>query len=111
MLAFGRALMSEPRFLLLDEPSMGLAPVMTDVVLSKVAEPAASGLGIVMVEQNADAGLDVADHVVALARGSVVQAGVAAGARDHASLLRAFLGEAALEPAPRPRARGGSTTE
>ncbi|GAA1853422.1 ABC transporter ATP-binding protein [Pseudonocardia ailaonensis] len=105
MLAFGRALMSEPTVLLLDEPSMGLAPVMTDVVLGKVAELAATGLGVLMVEQNADAGLDIADQVVAVARGSVVYSGDAADARNHASVLRAFLGEAALAPAAESGAR------
>ncbi|GAA3759262.1 ABC transporter ATP-binding protein [Plantactinospora mayteni] len=96
MLAFGRALMSQPRVMLMDEPSMGLAPVVVDSILAKVREMADSGIGILMVEQNADAGLDVADHVVAIARGEVVFSGVAGDARSHASVLRAFLGEAAL---------------
>ncbi len=55
-----------------------------------------SGIGILMVEQNAEAGLDVADDVVAVARGEVVCAGPATEARNNASVLRAFLGEAAL---------------
>jgi branched-chain amino acid transport system ATP-binding protein len=96
MLAFGRALMSQPKVMLLDEPSMGLAPVVVDSVLEKVRAMADGGIGILMVEQNAEAGLDVADEVVAIARGEVVYSGPAAEARDHASVLRAFLGEAAL---------------
>jgi len=96
MLAFGRALMSQPKVMLLDEPSMGLAPVIIDSIITKVREMADSGIGILMVEQNAEAGLDIADDVVALARGSVVYTGPASDARNNASVLRAFLGEAAL---------------
>jgi branched-chain amino acid transport system ATP-binding protein len=96
MLAFGRALMSQPKVMLLDEPSMGLAPAVVDSILAKVREMADSGIGILMVEQNAEAGLDVADDVVAVARGEVVYSGKASEARNHASVLRAFLGEAAL---------------
>ncbi len=96
MLAFGRALMSQPTFMLLDEPSMGLAPAIVDSILAKVRQMADSGIGILMVEQNAEAGLDVADDVVAVARGEVVYGGPAAEARNNASVLRAFLGEAAL---------------
>jgi len=96
MLAFGRALMSQPKVMLMDEPSMGLAPVVVDSILEKVRQMADDGIGILMVEQNAEAGLDVADDVVAIARGEVVYTGPAGDARNHASLLRAFLGEAAL---------------
>jgi branched-chain amino acid transport system ATP-binding protein len=96
MLAMGRALMLNPEILLLDEPSMGLAPLVVDTIFEKVRAMADAGIGILMVEQNAEAGLDVADEVVALARGEVVYSGVAGEARNHASVLRAFLGEAAL---------------
>ena len=96
MLAFARALMSQPKVILMDEPSMGLAPVVVDSILVKVRELADSGIGVLMVEQNAEAGLDVADHVVAVARGEVVYSGAVNEARNNASVLRAFLGEAAL---------------
>lgn len=96
MLAFGRALMSQPKVMLMDEPSMGLAPVIIDSIMAKVREMADDGIGILMVEQNAEAGLAVADEVVAVARGEIVYTGPAADARNNASLLRAFLGEAAL---------------
>jgi branched-chain amino acid transport system ATP-binding protein len=99
MLAFGRALMAQPKVMLLDEPSMGLAPVVIDSIISKVRAMADSGIGILMVEQNAEAGLDIADEVVAIARGAVVYTGPAADARNNASVLRAFLGEAALADA------------
>jgi branched-chain amino acid transport system ATP-binding protein len=96
MLAFGRALMAQPRVVLLDEPSMGLAPAMVESVLGAVREMAESGIAVLLVEQNAEAGLAVADEVVAMARGEVVFRGPAELARSHASVLRAFLGEAAL---------------
>ncbi|RFU19115.1 ABC transporter ATP-binding protein [Geodermatophilus marinus] len=96
MLAFGRALMSSPRVILLDEPSMGLAPTMVESVLGAVRDMADAGIAVLLVEQNADMGMEVADSVVAMARGEVVFAGAAAEARSNASVLRAFLGEAAL---------------
>jgi len=96
MLAFGRALMSQPRVMLLDEPSMGLAPAVVDSIAESARAMADSGIGILMVEQNAEVGLEVADDVVIVARGEVVFAGPAATARSHSSVLRAFLGEAAL---------------
>jgi branched-chain amino acid transport system ATP-binding protein len=96
MLAFGRALMSSPRVMLLDEPSMGLAPTMVESVLGAVREIADSGIAVLLVEQNAEGGMEVADEVVAMARGEVVFTGPVAQARSNASVLRAFLGEAAL---------------
>jgi branched-chain amino acid transport system ATP-binding protein len=96
MLAFARALMSQPRAMLLDEPSMGLAPAVVERVAESVRAMADSGIGILMVEQNAEVGLEVADDVVVVNRGESVFAGTAEAARSHASVLRAFLGEAAL---------------
>ncbi|HEY3259375.1 MAG TPA: ABC transporter ATP-binding protein [Pseudonocardiaceae bacterium] len=96
MLAFGRALMSQPKVMLLDEPSMGLAPAVVEAVAANVRTMADSGIGILMVEQNAEVGLEVADDVVIVARGEVVFSGPASAARSHASVLLAFLGEAAL---------------
>ena len=96
MLAFGRALMSSPEVMMLDEPSMGLAPTMVDSVLGAVRDIADSGIAVLLVEQNAEVGLEVADEVVAMARGEVVFSGPAAQARSNSSVLLAFLGEAAL---------------
>jgi branched-chain amino acid transport system ATP-binding protein len=96
MLAFGRALMAQPKVMLMDEPSMGLAPAVVDTTLTKVREMADSGLAVLMVEQNAEAGLRVADRVVAIARGEVVYSGPVDEARDNTAVLRAFLGEAAV---------------
>ena len=75
MLAFGRALMSSPKVMMLDEPSMGLAPTMVDSVLGAVRDIANSGIAVLLVEQNAEVGLEVADEVVAMARGEVVFSG------------------------------------
>ena len=97
MLAFGRALMSQPRLMLLDEPSMGLAPTMVDRVLGSVRTMADEGLGILMVEQNADAGLRIADDVVVVNRGETVWTGSAAEARGNKAIVHAMLGEAALD--------------
>lgn len=99
MLAFGRALMSRPRLMLMDEPSMGLAPTMVDRVLTSVRTMADAGIGILMVEQNADAGLRIADSVVVVTRGETVWSGPAAEARDNNAILHAMLGEAALDGA------------
>jgi branched-chain amino acid transport system ATP-binding protein len=96
MLAFGRALMSSPRAIMLDEPSMGLAPTMVESVLGAVRGMADAGIAVLLVEQNAEMGLEIADEVVAMARGEVVFSGPAAQARSNASVLLAFLGEAAL---------------
>ena len=99
MLAFGRALMSQPRLMLMDEPSMGLAPTMVDTVMSSVKAMADSGIGILMVEQNADAGLELADTVVIVTRGETVWTGTAADARGDKAIVHAMLGEAALDDA------------
>jgi branched-chain amino acid transport system ATP-binding protein len=96
MLAFGRALMSQSRYVLMDEPSMGLAPAVVERVLTTVREIADSGIGVLMVEQNAEAGLRVADDVVAISQGEVGFRGDVAEARADRAILRAFLGESAL---------------
>ena len=96
MLAFGRAMMSQPKVVLLDEPSMGLAPGMVDRVMSRVREIAETGIAVLMVEQNADAALAVADDVVMVQRGEVVWTGTAEEAQTDTALVHAFLGEAAL---------------
>ncbi len=96
MLAFGRALMAQPKVMLMDEPSMGLAPAVVDTILTKVREMADSGIAVLMVEQNAEAGLRVADSVVAIARGEVAYSGPVGDARANVGVLRAFLGDAAV---------------
>lgn len=97
MLAFGRALMSQPKVILMDEPSMGLAPTMVDTVLSSARAIADSGIAVLMVEQNADAGMRVADEVVVMSRGEVVYRGSASDAQADTAVVHAFLGETALD--------------
>ena len=96
MLAFGRAMMSEPELILMDEPSMGLAPAMVEAVLGQARRIADSGVGILLVEQNAELGLEIADEVVLMAVGEVRFSGPASRARADTELLAAFLGESAL---------------
>ncbi|MXP24241.1 ATP-binding cassette domain-containing protein [Gordonia sp. HNM0687] len=97
MLAFGRAVMSRPKVILADEPSMGLAPTMVETVMDKVREIADSGIAVLIVEQNADAGLAIADDVSVITRGRTVWTGRAADA-DRAA-VHAVLGESELESA------------
>jgi branched-chain amino acid transport system ATP-binding protein len=96
MLAFARAVMSAPRYVLMDEPSMGLAPAVIEVVMDQARSIADSGVGVLMVEQNADLGLAVADDVVVIMRGEVLFSGTRAEARSNSAVIEAFLGEAAL---------------
>jgi branched-chain amino acid transport system ATP-binding protein len=102
MLAFARALMGEPRYILMDEPSMGLAPAVIESIMTTVRMIADSGHGVLMVEQNADAGLQVADNVVVMSHGECVYTGPAEEATAHSAVVRAFLGEAALADATPP---------
>lgn len=96
MLAIGRALMSSPALIMMDEPSMGLAPVVVDLVMEKVHEIAAqTGTGILMVEQNAAAASRIANSMVVLERGEVKVAGPAELLRSDAKVIRAFLGDKA----------------
>lgn len=96
MLAIGRALMAEPSLILMDEPSMGLAPTVVDIVMDSVKAIAATGIGVLMVEQNAIAALDIADRAAVLNRGTVVAIDDAHTLREHPAVLRAFLGSQAV---------------
>ena len=97
MLAFGRALMANPKLILMDEPSMGLAPVIVDAIMASVAAIAREGIGVLMVEQNATAALEVAHRVVVLDRGEIVLRGTVDEVRSHPLVLQAFLGKAAVD--------------
>ncbi len=92
MLAIARALMSRPRLLMLDEPSLGLAPRIVMDVYAAVAETARSGISILLVEQNAEAALAAADRGYVLANGGVAASGSAAELRGSALVQEAFLG-------------------
>jgi branched-chain amino acid transport system ATP-binding protein len=92
MLAIGRALMAGPRVLLMDEPSMGLAPVLVDTIFEAVKELHASGTTILLVEQNARIALQVADRGYVLETGRVVLADTAESLRQNETVRKAYLG-------------------
>lgn len=92
MLAVGRALMMRPRLLMLDEPSMGLAPLLVNEVFALIAEIKAQGIPILLVEQNARKALQIADYVYMLDRGQIVNEGSAQGIQQNTDILSAYLG-------------------
>jgi len=92
MLAIARALMSRPRFLLLDEPSMGLAPKLVGEIATLIRAQVERGLGVLLVEQNATLGLELADWALVLERGRVVREGPAAELHREGSVEAAYLG-------------------
>jgi len=94
MLCIGRALMSRPRLLLLDEPSLGLAPRIVKQIFDLVASIRASGTAILLVEQNVRAALKVADYGYVMEGGRVVLEGPAAQLRDDPRVRDAYLGGA-----------------
>ena len=93
MLAIGRALMSRPRVLLLDEPSLGLAPILVQQIFSIIKEINGQGTTVLLVEQNALQALNVAHRGYVLQTGSVVLSGTAAALRDDPTVRKAYLGE------------------
>ena len=95
MLAFGRAMMAEPKVMLMDEPSMGLSPAMVERIMDAIGDIAKTGIGILMVEQNAMAALEVAESAIVLARGHIVLSGTADEIRTHPDVVKAFLGDKA----------------
>ena len=102
MLALGQALASEPSFLLIDEMSMGLAPVVVNRLLEVLRTLAADGIGVLLVEQFAHLALGISDRAYVMARGQIVYAGVAAELHADADLLhRLYMGIGTdEEPAP-----------
>ncbi len=92
MLAFGRALMGAPRLLLMDEPSMGLAPLFVEEIFNAIAELRREGVTILLVEQNASAALDVADYAYVLETGRIVLQGKAADLANDPAVMAAYLG-------------------
>jgi len=93
MLAIGRAMMSRPRLLLLDEPSLGLAPILIQVVFETIKEINAAGTTILLVEQNALQALNIAHRGYVLQTGNVVLSGDAAALRENETVRKAYLGE------------------
>ncbi|MCX5534171.1 ABC transporter ATP-binding protein [Streptomyces sp. NBC_00006] len=93
MLAMGRALMSQPKLLMLDEPSMGLSPIMMQKIMSTISELKAQGTTILLVEQNAQAALSLADQGHVMEVGSIVLSGSGEDLLHDESVRKAYLGE------------------
>ena len=93
MLAIGRALMSRPKLLLLDEPSMGLAPVLVERIFEIIREINKQGTTILLVEQNANVALEIATRGYVLETGAIVNSASAAELREDPSVREAYLGE------------------
>jgi branched-chain amino acid transport system ATP-binding protein len=92
MLAIGRALMARPKLLMLDEPSMGIAPILVQRIYETIVEINRSGVAILLVEQNANYALDVSTRGYVLETGRVVLSGDSAQLRDDPEVQRAYLG-------------------
>jgi branched-chain amino acid transport system ATP-binding protein len=92
MLAIGRALMGRPKLLMLDEPSMGLAPILVERIYETIGEINRSGVAILLVEQNANFALDIARRGYVLETGQVVIADDSQRLRDNPDVQRAYLG-------------------
>jgi branched-chain amino acid transport system ATP-binding protein len=92
MLAIGRALMARPKLLLLDEPSMGLAPMLAEQILANVAALKSRGLTVLLVEQRAHAALAIADRAYVLETGRITLSGDSAALREDARVREAYLG-------------------
>jgi branched-chain amino acid transport system ATP-binding protein len=92
MVAMGRALMSRPKLLLMDEPSMGLAPILVERNFEIIKEVHESGVAILVVEQNANVSLSIADRGYVLQTGRIVLSGPASSLIQHEDLRKAYLG-------------------
>ena len=93
MLAMGRALMSHPRLILMDEPSMGLAPIFVEEIFNIIKEISASGTTVLLVEQNAKKALSIADRAYVLETGNITLSGDAKTLMNDESVKKAYLGE------------------
>ncbi len=98
MLALARALMGRPRLLLLDEPSMGLAPLMVKEVFAEIQKMKDLGLTVLLVEQNAIATLQIADRAYVMETGEITLEGAAADLAHNPEVKRAYLGKGSQQP-------------
>ena len=92
MLSIGRALMSRPKLLLLDEPSLGLAPILVDTIFEVIAEINREGTTILLIEQNAARALQVANRGYVLETGRIVKEGTSKALLESPDVQRAYLG-------------------
>ncbi len=93
MLAMGRALMSKPQIILMDEPSMGLSPILVEEIFKIIREISAGGTTVLLVEQNAKKALAIADRAYVLETGNIVLSGDAKEMMNNDSIKKAYLGE------------------
>jgi branched-chain amino acid transport system ATP-binding protein len=106
MLAIGRALMAEPRLIIFDEISLGLAPIMVDRLYETLREINGRGVAMIVIEQNVERGLALADHVAVLEKGRVALVGTPSEMRADDRLISLYVGEAkGNEPTPTPQTR------
>ena len=92
MLAIGRGLMAEPRLLILDEPSLGLSPILVEEVFGLIRRLHEQGLAILLVEQNVFQSLEIADRAYVLENGAIVLSGAPAELIEDAALKKSYLG-------------------
>ncbi len=97
MLAIGRGLMSDPKLLLLDEPSLGLAPILVQQIFKIIKEINKQGVAILLVEQNARKALAVSHRGYALETGNITISGFSSGLKDNKRIQEAYLGGAAIK--------------
>ena len=93
MLAMGRALMASPKIILMDEPSMGLSPIMVSEIFDIIKSISATGTTVLLVEQNAKKALSIADRGYVLETGKIVLEGKASELLNDDTIKRAYLGE------------------
>jgi len=91
MLAIGRALMSSPKYLLLDEPSQGLAPIVVETVIDTLVHLRGEKIGVLLVEQNAEIALEIADYASIIEQGEIVYRGSAGETRANTELMNTYL--------------------
>lgn len=93
MLAMGRALMSHPKIILMDEPSMGLSPIFVNEIFDIIKEVSAGGTTVLLVEQNAKKALSIADRAYVLETGTIKLTGDAEELMNNDAVKKAYLGE------------------
>ncbi len=97
MLAVGRSLMSKPKLIMMDEPSLGLAPLIVKNIFEIIKEINSNGVTVLLVEQNAKAALEIADYAYVLETGTIVLEGKGSELLNNADVQKAYLGEAVIK--------------